>query len=52
MEYILNKITPVQEGNMKLRIGKIRGLQQISTSEGVFLICALDHRNSLKKLVS
>lgn len=34
-----------------LSIGKIRGLQQISTSNGLFIICALDHRGSLKALI-
>ena len=29
-------------------VGKIRGLQQISTTEGIFTICAIDHRGSLK----
>jgi tagatose 1,6-diphosphate aldolase len=31
-----------------LSIGKIRGLQQISNSKGVFVICAIDHRGSLR----
>jgi len=35
----------------KLEIGKIRGLQQISTSEGIFIICAMDHRGSLKTMI-
>ena len=35
----------------KPTIGKIRGLQQISTSEGVFIICAMDHRGSLKAMI-
>lgn len=35
----------------KLSVGKIRGLQQISTSEGVFIICAMDHRGSLKAMI-
>ena len=34
-----------------LGIGKIRGLQQISTAEGVFAICAIDHRGSLKAII-
>ena len=29
-------------------IGKIRGLQQISTGRGIFVICAIDHRGSLR----
>jgi len=35
----------------KLTIGKIRGLQQISTPEGIFIICAMDHRGSLKAMI-
>jgi tagatose 1,6-diphosphate aldolase len=35
----------------KLTIGKIRGLQQISTPEGVFVMCAIDHRGSLKTMI-
>jgi tagatose 1,6-diphosphate aldolase len=35
----------------KLNIGKIRGLQQISTPEGIFIICAIDHRGSLKTMI-
>jgi tagatose 1,6-diphosphate aldolase len=31
-----------------LSIGKIRGLQQISNAKGVFVICAIDHRGSLR----
>lgn len=32
--------------------GKLKGLKNISTKEGFFIIAALDHRNSLKKLIS
>ncbi|MGD0351913.1 MAG: tagatose 1,6-diphosphate aldolase [Dehalococcoidia bacterium] len=32
-------------------IGKIRGLQQISTTEGIFIMCAMDHRGSLKAMI-
>lgn len=32
--------------------GKLRGLKNISTKEGFFVIAALDHRNSLKKLIN
>ena len=35
----------------KLTIGKIRGLQQISTPAGIFIICAMDHRDSLKAMI-
>ena len=31
-----------------LSIGKIRGLQQISGPEGIFSMCAMDHRGSLE----
>jgi tagatose 1,6-diphosphate aldolase len=34
-----------------LSIGKIRGLQQITTRDGVFVISALDHRGSLKAMI-
>ncbi|MFC1845938.1 tagatose 1,6-diphosphate aldolase [Chloroflexota bacterium] len=36
---------------MNMSIGKIRGLQHISTADGVFSICAADHRGSLKTLI-
>jgi len=35
----------------RLDIGKIRGLQQISTPEGIFIICAMDHRGSLRTMI-
>jgi tagatose 1,6-diphosphate aldolase len=35
----------------RLGIGKIRGLQQISTPKGIFIICAMDHRGSLKAMI-
>lgn len=35
----------------KLSIGKIRGLQQISTADGIFIICAMDHRESLRSMI-
>jgi len=35
-----------------LGIGKIRGLDQIATPEGVFTMCAADHRGSLQKMLS
>jgi len=39
-------------GNMrKLSIGKIRGLQQIATPDGIFTICAMDHRGSLRSMI-
>ncbi len=31
-----------------LSVGKIRGLQQISTGKGIFVMCAIDHRGSLQ----
>lgn len=36
----------------KMRVGKIRGLQQISNSHGIFAMCAMDHRGSLKKMIN
>ena len=35
----------------KLSIGKIRGIRQISTDKDIFIICALDHRGSMKKMM-
>lgn len=35
----------------KLTIGKIRGLQQIANDEGIFTMCAMDHRGSLRSLI-
>jgi len=34
-----------------LTVGKARGLQQLSNSDGIFTICALDHRISLRKMM-
>jgi len=33
----------------KISIGKLRGLQQISSSRGTFTVLALDHRQNLRK---
>jgi tagatose 1,6-diphosphate aldolase len=32
-------------------IGKLRGLQQISRTDGFFVICAIDHRGSFQKMI-
>lgn len=32
----------------KLSIGKLRGLQQLSDDRGIFTVCAIDHRGSLR----
>ena len=34
---------------MSLSIGKLRGLQQLAGPEGVLTVCAIDHRESLKR---
>ncbi len=34
-----------------LSVGKIRGLQQIAGADGVFTMCAMDHRGSLESLL-
>jgi len=34
-----------------LSIGKIRGLQQIANSNGIFAMCAMDHRGSLRSMI-
>lgn len=36
----------------KISIGKIRGLQQIASREGIFTICAMDHRGSLQRMIN
>jgi len=35
----------------KLTIGKLRGLQQLATADGIFTMCAMDHRHSLQHLM-
>ena len=35
----------------KIGVGKIRGLQQISSANGILTICAMDHRDSMKKMI-
>ena len=35
----------------RLSIGKIRGLQQIANSDGIFTMCAMDHRESLRRMI-
>lgn len=35
-----------------LSIGKMRGLQQISNSKGIITVCAMDHRDSLRRQLS
>ena len=34
-----------------LSIGKIRGLQQIANTDGIFAICAMDHSGSLRSMI-
>jgi tagatose 1,6-diphosphate aldolase len=36
----------------KLSVGKLRGLQQLANDKGIMTMCALDHRGSLKKMLS
>jgi tagatose 1,6-diphosphate aldolase len=36
----------------RLSIGKIRGLQQITNPDGIFTICAMDHRGSLRSMIN
>jgi len=35
----------------KLTIGKLRGLQQMASPDGIFTMCAMDHRGSLRQLM-
>ncbi len=36
----------------KLTVGKIRGLQQIANKDGIFTMCAMDHRGSLRRMMN
>lgn len=36
----------------KLSLGKLRGLEEIGTRQGIFTMCAMDHRGSLKKMMN
>ncbi len=36
----------------KTSIGKIRGLQQIASPDGIFIMCAMDHRGSLQSMIN
>jgi len=33
-----------------LSIGKLRGLQQLANDDGIFTMCAMDHRHSLQHI--
>ncbi|HEX77334.1 MAG TPA: DUF2090 domain-containing protein [Dehalococcoidia bacterium] len=35
----------------KLGMGKLRGLQQLASEDGIFAICAMDHRSSLHRMI-
>lgn len=35
----------------KLGIGKLRGLQQLASADGIFVMCAMDHRGSLRDMI-
>jgi len=37
---------------MKLAMGKLRGLQQLADAKGLLTMCAIDHRESLKKAMN
>jgi tagatose-1,6-bisphosphate aldolase len=36
----------------ELTIGKLRGLQQIASSDGFLTICAMDHRGSFRNMIN
>ena len=36
---------------VELSIGKLRGLEQLANSDGIFVMCAMDHRGSLQKML-
>jgi len=37
---------------MDIRIGKLRGLQQLADSKGMMTMCAIDHRGALKRALN
>jgi len=37
---------------MNIRIGKLRGLQQLADSNGMMTMCAIDHRGALKRALN
>ena len=42
----------IPRSNMSiLTIGKIRGLQQLANRDGIFTMCAMDHRGSLRTMI-
>lgn len=36
----------------RLTIGKIRGIQRLADSQGIFTMCAMDHRGSMKEMLN
>jgi tagatose-1,6-bisphosphate aldolase len=34
----------------RLSLGKLRGLQQVANAKGILTVCAIDHRESLRRL--
>lgn len=42
----------VMDANSYLGIGKIRGLDEIAAAEGIFTMCAMDHRGSLQRMLN
>ena len=50
---IISALCPIiADGAMKkLTIGKLRGLQELANDDGVFNICAMDHRRSMMRIM-
>ena len=36
----------------KLTVGKIRGIQKLANASGIFTMCAMDHRGSMKEMIN
>lgn len=36
----------------QLTVGKVRGLQQLADTSGIFAMCAMDHRGSMQRLIN
>lgn len=39
------------DGMRRVTVGKLRGLQQLAGRDGIFSMCAMDHRGSMRRLI-
>jgi len=48
----MNDPRPTAHDPRVFSIGKLRGLQQLSDGRGIFAMCAMDHRGSLRRMLN